>query len=258
MKPLIALLRLPAGLFLLAALLSACAPQAPAHDPNPPAPGFDQAGSDSRAIALADTVMKVLGGREAWDRARYLEWNFFGNRKHIWDKHAGRARIEAPREGMVFCLDLDSLRGSVYRQGREITQPDSLRLFLEMARNFWINDSYWLVMPYKLKDSGVTLRYAGQDQDSLGRPADVLELRFAGVGVTPENKYRVWVDRRTRLVSQWAYYRSAADSLPRIVTPWADWEEYQGIKLSGNRGGNRQLSGIAVHSSLPDSLFRGW
>ncbi len=39
---------------------------------NPPAPGFDEAGSDRRAIELADRVMARLGGRSAWDGTWYL------------------------------------------------------------------------------------------------------------------------------------------------------------------------------------------
>lgn len=36
--------------------------------PNPPAPGFDQAGSDPQAIALADQVMERLGAGTAGTR----------------------------------------------------------------------------------------------------------------------------------------------------------------------------------------------
>ena len=35
--------------------------------------------------------------------------------------------------------------------------PEQLGEMLENGRRAWINDSYWLVMPYKLRDPGVTL-----------------------------------------------------------------------------------------------------
>ena len=44
-------------------------------------------------------------------------------------------------------------------------------------------------MPYKLKDSGVTLKYKGQDTLETGHPAEKLQLTFEEVGKTPENKY---------------------------------------------------------------------
>ena len=37
---------------------------------NPPAPGFDEAGSGRRAVAIADLVMMAMGGREPWDETR--------------------------------------------------------------------------------------------------------------------------------------------------------------------------------------------
>ncbi|MHC4769928.1 MAG: hypothetical protein ACYTEI_14630, partial [Planctomycetota bacterium] len=63
-------------------------------DPNPPAPGFDAEGSDPEAIWIADAVMARMGGRRAWDRTRYVTWSFFDRRRHVWDKHAGRVRVE--------------------------------------------------------------------------------------------------------------------------------------------------------------------
>jgi hypothetical protein len=30
---------------------------------------------------------------------------------------------------------------------------------LRKGKNWWINDAYWLVMPWKLQDPGVTLSY---------------------------------------------------------------------------------------------------
>ncbi len=81
-------------------------------------------------------------------------------------------------------------------------------------------------MPYKFKDSGVTLTYSGINQSADGREADILELRFTNVGVTPENKYRVWVDRESRLVSQWAFYADAEDTELRFIAPWQDWQRH--------------------------------
>ena len=45
---------------------------------NPPAKGFNAAGSDAKAVAIADQVMEAMGGRKAWDATRYITWNFLG------------------------------------------------------------------------------------------------------------------------------------------------------------------------------------
>ena len=45
--------------------------------------GFDAAGSDLKAIEIADRVMDAMSGRNAWENTRYIKWNFFGCRKHV-------------------------------------------------------------------------------------------------------------------------------------------------------------------------------
>jgi pyrroloquinoline quinone biosynthesis protein B len=233
-------------------------------DPNPPAPGFDAAGSDERAIEIADAVMRKMGGRRAWDRTRYVKWSFFGGRRHhVWDKHAGRVRVErkGPRSGKdyVRIIDLNTGTGRAWREGEEITAPNELDAVIKAGVGEWINDSYWLAMPYKLKDSGVTLRSFGRREMADGRAADVLELTFSDVGHSPQNKYHVWVGTDSGLVEQWSYFADAADAEPVFVCPWRDWKQYGRIMLSGDRGElngrTARLTGIAVFDELPESVF---
>ncbi|MFC7667045.1 hypothetical protein ACFQT0_06150 [Hymenobacter humi] len=42
----------------------------------PAAEGFDAAGSDAKAVAIADRVMREMGGYENWKNARYFAWSF--------------------------------------------------------------------------------------------------------------------------------------------------------------------------------------
>ena len=106
-------------------------------------------------------------------------------------------------------------------------------------------DSYWVFMPFKLKDSGVTLKYSGKSETADGKPADVLELTFKDVGRTPENKYHVYVDEDSRLVTQWDYYENASDPEPRFQMPWQNWQKQGGIMLSADRGERARERGRA-------------
>ena len=45
----------------------------------------------------------------------------------------------------------------------------SVQEYLELGHRTWINDSYWMFMPYKLLDPGVTLAYAGERALEDGR-----------------------------------------------------------------------------------------
>ena len=225
---------------------------------NRPAEGFDAAASDARAVAIADATMDAMGGREAWDNTRYLTWRFFGKRLHVWDKWTGDFRVESEDresgDSYVTLSNLSSGDGRVWRNGEELSGAE-LSEALKRAQSMWINDSYWVFMPYKLKDTGVTLGYRGEGEMENGRVADVLELTFENVGDTPQNKYHVWVARDTGLVEQWAYFAEASDAEPRFVIPWNNWQRYGSIMLSDDRGEGRAHSGIAVLEKLPPGAF---
>lgn len=224
----------------------------PAQSENPPRPGFDLQGSDPKAVALADEVMEALGGREAWDDTRYLTWSFFGRRTHVWDKHTGDLRYE--NDDTLVLMNLNTKEGRVWRSGEEVTDPEELAEALHRAEGAWVNDSYWVFMPYKLKDTGVTLKYLGRGTTEAGETADVLELTFEDVGRTPQNKYHVYVDEDSRLVTQWDYYENASDPEPRFRIPWRGWEEHDGIMLSADRG-ERKHEDLAVLHDVPRSVF---
>jgi hypothetical protein len=237
---------------LLLAILGSSGLGAQPSSGNPPAAGFNAQDSDAKAIELADRVMENLGGRESWDKTRYLSWNFFGLRTHLWDKWTGDLRYEPA--GAIVLMNIHTKQGHAWRGGEQVTEQEELARLLDGAYKAWVNDSYWLLMPYKLKDTGVTLKYKGEGPMENGRPAHVLQLTFENVGVTPQNKYDVYVDKERLRVEQWSYYPTAADEAPRFTTPWADWQRHGTIVLSGDRG-QRKLTDIAVYTELPVSVF---
>ncbi|MDN5204422.1 hypothetical protein QQ008_23720 [Fulvivirgaceae bacterium BMA10] len=223
-------------------------------DDNPAMDGFNEVASDSKAIEIADEVMQAMGGRNNWDATRFIVWEFFGRRKLYWDKWTGNVRVESLTDDFKVLLNVHEMTGKVFRDSSEITQPDSLAKYVQIGKNIWINDSYWLVMPFKLKDSGVTLKYTREDTTQVGALSDVLTLTFEEVGVTPQNKYEVFVDKNSRLITQWSFFSNANDDSARFVTPWADYNKYGSIMLSGNRG-RGSLNGITVLDSMPESVF---
>ncbi len=224
---------------------------------NPAAQGFNAAGSDAKAIALADAAMDAMGGRKNWDNTRYITWNFFGNRRLTWDKWTGDARVENLKNDQTVLLNVNTDKGRVMKNGREITQPDSVAKYVKQAKSAWINDSYWLLMPYKLKDSGVTLKYMGEETTEDGAAAEKIQMTFENVGDTPQNKYYVWLSPDTKMVTQWAYYPKADMDKPGFVLPWKNYKPYGKVMISGDRG-QRQLTDIQVFDKLPKSVFESF
>jgi hypothetical protein len=226
-----------------------------AESGNPPAPGFDMANSDPAAVELADSIMTAMGGRENWNNTRYISWNFFGRRNLVWDKTQGRVRIESIPDSTTYLVNVNTLEGRVQIKGQELTEPDSLKRMLTRAKSIWINDSYWLVMPFKLKDTGVTLKYLGEDTTANGVMANVLELTFNNVGDTPGNKYRLYVDVKDNLVKQWAYYKDAAQDSASQVWPFDNYKKYGNILLSADRSDKKGPANVRVDEKLPDETF---
>jgi hypothetical protein len=223
---------------------------------NPSADGFNLSGSDAKAIEIADKVMIAMGGRKSWDESRFFTWNFFGRRSLWWDKFTGDVRIKFhDADSLIILVNINDNSGKISKNGAEMVHPDSVSQYLDRGKGVWINDAYWLFMPFKLKDSGVTLTYVGEDTTQTGAVADVLQLTFKDVGNTPQNKYHVWVDRSDNLVKQWAFYRENDMDTPNFITPWVGYQKCGKVLLAGDRG-ERQITDIAAPENLDKSFFK--
>jgi hypothetical protein len=214
------------------------------------------------ASAVADRVMQALGGKEAWDATRFLKFTFVGRRTHWWDKWTGRHRIEGTTtEGQRFVVleNINTHQGRAWVDGKEVAGAEA-KTWLERAHGAWVNDTYWLLMPYKLRDPGVNLAYAGQETVD-GQTCDKLALSFGKVGLTPGDRYWVYVNRKTGLVDRWAYIlQDQPKGGPATIWKWEGWQRFGGIMLAPHRvkvgaEGTLELTDIAAPASLPDAVF---
>lgn len=214
-----------------------------------------QADSTAEAHAIAMRVVQAMGGMDHFENTHYIGWNFFGYRQLIWDKLHDRVRIDYFSKDLTIITSLNSDDGKVFLGGREVRDPDSLKILLNKGRTIWMNDSYWLVMPFKLFDPGVNLQYMGRGLTSDSTEAYVLRLSFNHVGVTPDNMYNVYIDTSTFLVVQWDYFSAFGHNTPEISDPWGDYRKYGNILLSADRGAEGKITDIHVWNDLPASLF---
>jgi hypothetical protein len=214
------------------------------------------------AQAVADRVLQALGGKEAWDNTRYLHFTFAGRRSHWWDKWNGRYRVEGQnREGQKYVVltNLNTKEGTAYLNGQK-AEGEQAKQLLDAAYGAWVNDTYWLLMPYKLKDPGVSLSYAGEETID-GKTYDKLALSFQNVGLTPGDRYWAYINRDTGLMDRWSFVlQDMPKDAPPSVWLWGGWQKYGNIMLAPNRnhvGDDRKLdlSDIAVADQMPDSVF---
>ena len=181
-------------------------------------------------------------------------------RSHTWDKWTGRYRLEATtREGAAYLvlMDIDTKEGRAWLKGTELT-GDEAKKYLEQGYATWVNDTYWLLMPYKMKDPGVSLALDGEETKG-GETWDKLRLTFDNVGLTPKDKYWAYVNRKTGLVDRWDYVLKGESTPPTTFT-WLNWKKYGNVMLADDRRNAKDDTRIyfpvlEVAESLPDALF---
>jgi len=203
----------------------------------PVAARAETAASDRKAVAIADQVMKALGGKQRWDGLVGLRWTFGASvddtvrnsRRHAWNKHTGWHRVEGKtRAGQSFCFihRVGTNEGMAWMDGVAI-EGDSLQKLLKRANSLWINDTYWMLMPYKLRDPGVTLKYEGEAREG-GVRYDKLALTFEDVGDTPGDRYWVLVSRANHRIERWEMVLQG-DQPPPAAYTWEGWEQHDGL-----------------------------
>lgn len=224
--------------------------------------------SDPKAIAVADRVMEALGGEAAWNATRYLRFDFAVDRggktvmrrAHAWDKWTGRYRVEGKdKDGrdVVVAMNLNTRLGSATVAGK-LLAGEELDKALETGYAWWVNDAYWLVMPYKMRDPGVVLTLAGQERKGDDAWDKVL-LTFEGVGLTPEDRYWVFVNQKTGLVDRWEFVLKG-EKTPPVPFDWKGWRAHGRIQLADDRvnpndGTRIHFPVLDAPSTLPDEAF---
>jgi len=234
-----------------------------------PAPAAAQDGmsgnaSSAKADQLADRVMDALGGRQAWDATRYLVFDFAGRRAHWWDRYTGRHRLEGTTRDGESYLVLENVddrgeKGRAWLDGKPLEGEKAAEL-IKNAYAAWINDTYWLLAPYKLRDPGVHLEYGGSEMVD-GVAYDKLQLTFENVGLTPGDTYWMYVNPDNGRVDRWAYVLES-QSPPPTVWEWKGWKPYGSTKIllapervQPDGGRTLSLAPIEVPDDLPDAVF---
>ncbi|MCZ6750307.1 MAG: hypothetical protein O7E51_00590 [Acidobacteria bacterium] len=223
----------------LAVALCVLAGVAGAKGQQSPPQAFDPSGSDERAIQVADELAQALGGVDAWNRARFLRYDYVTERdgnigrrvQHLWDKHTGRYRVDTMNEGKLLTVlfNVNSKEGSAYIEGQPVAAEENQK-WVDFGYQRYINDGYWFYMPFKWKEPGVSLKYEGEEEID-GTTYDVVRLTYDNVGLTPDDIFWGYVNKQTHLMDQWAYVLKGRD-VPRTYRKWSDWQEFGGIQLA--------------------------
>lgn len=215
------------------------------------------------APELVEATLQAMGGRPAWDASRHICFTFAARRAHCWDRHTGRHRLEGQSaDGKTFVVlsNINTREGNAFLDGQPVT-GEQARQYVEGAYQAWVNDTYWLLAPYKLQDPGVNLTYEGPEAID-GVQYEKMALTFGqNVGLTPGDRYWVYINPANGLMERWAYVLQTQDpnSQPTHWL-WQGWQKYGGIMLAPTRvqvGADEKIefTNIAVRTNVPDEVY---
>ena len=168
--------------------------------------------------SLAQEVWQVSGGQN-WSKVKAIDFTFAVEKE-------GKKVAEATHH-----WDVTAQTDEVKWKGKDITVNLAEPATSEDAKAAyarWVNDSYWLLMPVKLRDPGVTIVSEGT-KEMDGAKRDVLHLSFGQVGLTPNDQYRLYVDPKTMLVTHWDYMPKGEEGMSGT---WSGYQKSGGLTLA--------------------------
>jgi hypothetical protein len=168
-------------------------------------------------------LWKASGG-DNWSKVKEIDFSFVveGDGKqlfsaaHKWNVAAGTDNVKwKDKEGKDH--DVTANLANPAKDGEEKTA---------FAR--WVNDSYWLLAPLKIRDKGVKVE-AGGPKDMGGTSMETINLSFDNVGLTPTDRYVMYLDPQTKLPKAWDYI--PADGKGMQAT-WEKFQDFGGLMLA--------------------------
>lgn len=189
---------------------------------------------DEAAMKLARDVVKASGGDD-WGKIKRIQFTFnvldkdgkpAMSARHDWDLRAGTDTVTWPVSGKDQTVTV--------KLADKNDAGDA-----KAAYQRWVNDTYWLLMPLKLLDGGVKLEHGGT-QEVDGAKYQVLNMSFDSVGLTPGDRYTLYVDPQEKLIRRWDYMPSAEK---KTSGTWDGYEQFGPLKLSTrHQFGDRQIN----------------
>lgn len=171
--------------------------------------------TSAREPALAAELWKASGG-ENWSKVKEIHFTFAveqeGNRlftaQHVWNVAAGTDTVKwKDKQGKDHDVTVNLADPPKEGEGKD-------------AYARWVNDSYWLLAPLKIRDPGVKVEATGP-KDLNGTSLETLQLSFESVGLTPTDRYVFYIDPETKLPRAWDYIPQSGEGLQ------ATWEKFQ-------------------------------
>ena len=166
-----------------------------------------------QAEALAQSMLNALD-YEAYKNTNYIEWTF-KNRHHFkWQKDQNTCVVYW-KEYKVD-LNLNSPSESKSYVHNFMVEGEQAKELISEATDYFNNDSFWLVAPYKVFDPGTQRSLVKTESGEEG-----LMVTYTSGGTTPGDSY-VWILDKNHKPTK---FKMWVDILPigGLEASWTDW-----------------------------------
>lgn len=169
--------------------------------------------SGPEADAFAKNIMKAVN-HENYLNTKFIQWTFRNKNHYLWNKPAGRVEVKFDEYKVDLNLNAPS-RSSVYQNDTTLEGTEKKKIIKKALDNF-NNDSFWVVAPHKLFDTGVTRKLVTLEDNNKG-----LLVSYSSGGTTPGDSYLWKVDKNYRPTS----YQMWVSIIPigGIEATWDGW-----------------------------------
>ncbi len=169
----------------------------------------------AKADDLAKQMLRAIHLKQ-YQQTRFLEWSFAGGAHcYKWDKTMGTVVVSW--SDYVVRLDLNASKNSNVKHQGETVKGRKRQRAIRKAQDFFNNDSFWLVAPYKVFDKGTTRSIVPLEDGTEG-----LLVRYSMGGSTPGDCY-LWELNENGFPES---YRMWVSIIPigGIEASWDDWK----------------------------------
>ncbi|MEO9871723.1 hypothetical protein [Ekhidna sp.] len=160
------------------------------------------------AEELTDEMLKALN-KPAFDSLNYIAFTYPGGHSYEWNRGENEVRVVWENNDVL--LDLNH-------------RKEELSTLEYEAYEYFVNDSFWLIAPFKIRDSGVVRSFV-EMEDGRG-----LLVTYTTGGVTPGDSY-LWILDENGFPKAWKLWTSNVP-LGGLKVGWGGWVEKEGVWFS--------------------------
>jgi hypothetical protein len=170
------------------------------------------------ADALAIKMFNAINN-DAFENTEILEWGFRGKHFYKWYKQENIVEVSWDKHNVLLHTN-QAEKSEVFIDDKKVVNNE----ILKNARDFFNNDSFWLIAPYKIFDTGTErsiVNYNGKD---------ALLITYTSGGSTPGDSY-LWILDENYVPTSFKMWTSIIP-LGGVSASWSDFKNTKsGIKL---------------------------